>query len=133
MTASRNNLTAPDRFRVSNYVIAHIDELRAMSSNDARAQHVSDALGLSVKPSNLTTAARAANVILTPPSKPKPAPGGVVAALLRELLARTEAAEAALVRAHDRANEQANSIRCLQEAVRVALPAPDVTYRTTLL
>lgn len=133
MTAPRNNLTAPDRFRVSNYLIEHVDELRAMSSNEVRARHVGDTLGLPMTASNLATAARAANVILTPPSKPKPAPGGVVAALLRELLARTEAAEAALVRAHDRANEQANSIRCLQEAVRVAFPAPDVTYRTTLL
>ena len=133
MTAQRNNLTARERFNVANYLIAHIDELRALSSNEARAHHVGEALGLSLTAPNLDTAARAANVILTPPPKPKPAPGGVVAALLRELLARTEAAEAALVRAHDRANEQAHDIRCLREAVRVALPAPDITYRTTLL
>jgi len=133
MTTPRNNLTARERFTVANYLIAHIDELRAMSSNEARAHHVGEALGLSMTVSNLTTAAGAAHVILSPPPAPKAAPGGVVATLLRELRARTEAVEAALVRAHDRANEQAQSLRYLQDAVRAALPAPDITYRTTLL
>ena len=133
MTAPRNNLTAPNRFRVSNYLIAHIDELRTLPSNEARARHVGEALSLPMTAANLDTAARAANVILTPPPKPKPAPGGAVAVLLREVLERVEALEAALVRANDVSKTQAHDIRCLREAVRVALPAPDVTYRTTLL
>ena len=93
MTTPRNNLSAPERFRVANYLIDHLDELRAMSSNEARAHHVGEALGLSLTAPNLSKAAEAACVTLTRPPKPKAAPGGVVATLLRELLARVEGLE----------------------------------------
>jgi hypothetical protein len=93
MTTLRNNLSAPERFRVANYLIDHLDELRAMSSNEARAHHVGEALGLSLTAPNLSKAAEAACVTLTRPPKPKAAPGGVVATLLRELLARVEGLE----------------------------------------
>lgn len=125
MTAPRNNLSAPERFRVANYLIAHIDELRALPSNVARARHVGEALGLSMTASNLTKAAEAACVTLTPPPKPKPAPGGVVAALLRELLARTEAAEAALVRANDYSKaleRRINTLEATATLVRTHIP-----------
>ena len=93
MTTPRNNLTARERFNVANYLIAHIDELRALSSNEARAHHVGEALGLSLTAPNLSKAAEAACVTLTRPPKPKAAPGGVVATLLRELLVRVEGLE----------------------------------------
>jgi hypothetical protein len=110
MTTPRNNLSAPERFRVANYLIAHIDELRAMSSNDARAQHVGEALGLSLTAPNLSKAAEAACVTLTRPTKPKPAPGGAMAALLRGLFERVEALEA---------REDARTARIAQPELRL--------------
>ena len=160
MTAPRNNLTARERFNVANYLIAHIDELRPMSSNVERARHVGEALGLPMTAANLTKAAEAANVILTPPPKPKPAPGGAMAELLRGLFERVEALEAA--------QEKTNALVAALRAVSVPInpryahtmdsggailgdadaltrvaqhvptgaavpPAPGITHRTTLL
>lgn len=110
MTAPRNNLSAPERFRVANYLIAHLDDLRAMSSNEVRARHVGDTLGLPMTASNLSKAAEAACVTLTRPTKPKPAPGGAMAALLRELFERVEGLEA---------REDARTARTAQPELRL--------------
>ena len=94
MAITRNHLTAHEYFTVSNYILKHLEELRALRGNAERARQVGEALNMTLTIPNLEHSARTANVSLSPPPKPKAEASGEVAELIRALTERVEALEA---------------------------------------
>jgi hypothetical protein len=90
-TKKANN--ARQRFLVTSYLAANIDNICAIPTNTDRARHVSEALGFYVTVSKLTTAAHAADIVLERVPAPKAAPGSKLAQLHKALFDRIEAVE----------------------------------------
>jgi predicted dinucleotide-binding enzyme len=90
-TKKANN--ARQRFLVTSYLAANIDNICAILTNTDRARHVSEALGFDVTVSKLTTAAAAADIVLERVRAPKAAPGSKLAQLHKAIFDRLEALE----------------------------------------
>ena len=90
MRKVRHNLTARERFLVTNYIADHIDALREMPTNADRCKHVSETLGYpNLSIANLVTAAGAAGLALSAPRAQR-VPGSKSTS---ELLERIDALE----------------------------------------
>lgn len=110
MRKARHNLTARERFLVTNYIIDHVDELREMRTHVARCKHVSEVFGFAdMSVANLLTAADAANLPLSVPRK-RGAPGSKTTS---ELLERIDALEADALELRDCVASSDNWIRYL--------------------
>ena len=85
---AKHTLSARERFLVSNFIINHFDELRALPSNDERIRLIEASLGMHLTQSNVDTAAKAAGVSLSPPPEKKAATVAELSKLVGELLER---------------------------------------------
>ena len=90
---AKHTLSARERFLVSNFIINHFDELRALPSNDERIRLIEATLGMHLTQSNVDTAAKAAGVSLSPPPEKKAATVADLSKLVGELLQRVEEVE----------------------------------------
>lgn len=89
---AHHTLTLRERFLVSNYILNHSGELRALPSNNERIRHLEEALGMRLTQSNMDNAAKAAGVSLSAPPEKK-ASVTELRKLVGELLQRVEELE----------------------------------------
>ena len=122
MTASKQpRLNDRDRFMVTNFLIANIEAVHALRTQEARVRFVSNALGVPLTVAKLQTAAGAAHLSLAPPpieKAPKVLSKAELYRLVLQLAERVDALEADKVKTADclvRANEYS---KALEQRVR---------------
>ena len=133
MTAPKQpRLNVRDRFVVTNFIIANIEAVLALRTQEARVRFVSNAIGIPLTFAKLQTAARAAQLSLAPPpveKAPRVLSKAELYRLVLQLAERVDALEAdktktadCLVRANASNKELERRVRVFEGAGTQAQP-----------